>query len=624
MPNMDGYRLCAELRRSEQRRTLPFIFYTSTYVNSADEALAMGFGADRFLRKPAAAGEVSGAIKELVERRTCAISKPVPVQELDMMKRYSQTLVRKLEKRNDQLSAQTAALHASESRLRVIFESGPDGVQVVGRDGKLIEINPAGLQMFEADSVEQLANFPMAHFVTEPHLKAFNACEETVWRGEKSCVEFEVVGFRGARRCLEMHAAPLRDSAGQIVALLGIVRDNTARKELEAKFIQAQKMEVVGQLAGGVAHDFNNLLGIIMGYSEAAMSEVSAESPMHGDLLTILQTAERAAMLTRQLLIFSRKETVQPKVLDLSEAITGIQPMLRRLIGENIKLVAEPELDLGCVEADPGQIEQVVMSLTVNARDAMPNGGTITIATANVRITGDEMNGPKMTPGDYVALSVADDGHGMSEEVKARIFDAFFTTKPAGVGTGLGLATCQSIVSRWRGHITVETALGAGTKFTIYLPCVRGSVGNVAASGPSEALPRGSETILVVEDEPGLRDLSASILQKQGYVVLKAGNGQEALRIVRERRGLQIDLVLTDMVMPEMGGKVMAEWLQATNPEIKIIFASGYTDYGLDGGLDLEMEFLQKPYTLSALVRRVREVIDRAGREAAPRVALAK
>jgi CheY-like chemotaxis protein len=285
--------------------------------------------------------------------------------------------------------------------------------------------------------------------------------------------------------------------------------------------------------------------------------------------------------------------------------------MLRRLIGENISLVTEPELELGGVEADPGQIEQVLMNLTVNARDAMPNGGTITISTSKATVAGDEISCAQMAPGDYVVLCVADDGSGMSEEVKARIFEAFFTTKPAGQGTGLGLATCQSIASRWRGHITVDSKLGVGTKFKVHLPRVTRSIGATAASSQQGTLPRGTETILVVEDEPGLRELAASVLQKQGYVLLKAGNGQEALRIVRERGGQAVDLVLTDMVMPEMGGKMMAEWLQATNPEIKILFTSGYTDVGLDGVLDAGIEFLPKPYTPSTLVRKVRDVIER-------------
>jgi two-component system cell cycle sensor histidine kinase/response regulator CckA len=617
MPNMDGYRLCSEVRSCERYGTIPFIFYTSTYTDTSDEKLAIGFGADRFLRKPAAAKEITETIKQLLAQRGGSPSGPVLVEELNVMKQYSQTLIRKLEKRNDQLSAQTAALHSSETRLRTIFDAEPDSVQVAGRDGKVTEINPAGLKMFEADSLEQLADRSMAQFVTGNHLTAFEACVEAVWRGERSCVEFEMAGLQGTPRWLEMHAAPLRDPQGELVALLGITRDNTARKELEEQFVQAQKMEVVGQLASGVAHDFNNMIGIIMGYSEIMINESSSGSSMHKSLVTIFHTAQRAAALTRQLLIFSRKETPQPKLLDLGEVISGLDSMLRRIIGENITLVTEPEVDLGRVEADPGQIEQVLMNLTVNARDAMPNGGTIRVATSNATLTAEDVLGTQMEPGDYVVLSVADDGCGITEEVKAKMFEAFFTTKPAGMGTGLGLATCRSIAHRWGGYITVNSVFGIGAMFKVYLPRATHSVGAVAVSIPPGALPRGTETILIVEDELGLRELAASVLQKQGYSVLKAANGQEALRVVRERRGLPIDLALTDMVMPEMGGKIMAEWLQATNPEIRILFTSGYTECGLDGELDEGIEFLPKPYTPSALVRKTREVIDRAGNEAA-------
>jgi two-component system cell cycle sensor histidine kinase/response regulator CckA len=595
MPNMDGFRLCAEVRGSKRCGEVPFIFYTSTYTESRDQKLAMELGADRFLRKPASPALVTQTIKELLAERKTSKSRPVlPVEESDVMKQYSQTLVRKLAKRNGELSVITEALRLSEARLRAIFDAEPDCVHVVGRDGRTIEINDAGLKMLEAGSLEEVGNRPMAEMVA----------------GEKKCVEFEIEGLRGSRRWLEMHSAPLRDGEGEIMALLGIARDNTARRELQAQFVQAQKMEVVGQLASGVAHDFNNMLAIIMGYSEIAMNDLGSGSNTHGCLKTIFHTAERAASLTRQLLIFSRKETARPQVLDLSELIAGIDPMLRRLIGDNVKLVTQPEPEIGRVRADPGQIEQVLMNLTVNARDAMPNGGTITIATSRASIGKAGIPGSQIEAGDYVVFSVADNGSGMTDEVKAKMFEAFFTTKPAGKGTGLGLATCQSIVSRWQGHITVDSVLGAGTIFKVYLPEAARDAGPVASSEQSGALPRGIETILLVEDEPGVRDLAAAVLQKQGYVVLQAGNGQEALRVVREEPGRQIDLVLTDMVMPEMGGRMMAEWLLATNPEIKILFTSGYTECDGNGALDDEIEFLPKPYTPSTLVRKVRQVID--------------
>lgn len=352
------------------------------------------------------------------------------------------------------------------------------------------------------------------------------------------------------------------------------------------------------------------LLGVILGYAELTMADLSSGSPLHKQVQTIYHTAERASSLTRQLLLFSRDETPQPAVLDLSELVVRLDPMLRRLISADIALLTEPVLERCSIEADPGQIEQILMNLTVNARDAIGTDGKITIRTFQRTVL--EGAGTTVPAGDYVALSVADDGCGMSPEVKARIFGAFFTTKPAGKGTGLGLATCQSIVERWHGHITVESEVGAGTKFTIYFPRVSKAAEVVGGADESGALPRGRETILLVEDEPGLRELACTVLQKQGYEVLKASHGDEALTIVRERPGKSIDLVITDIVMPVMGGKAMAEWLHVTRPETAILFTSGYTDWDYDDTNNDKIEFLPKPYTPSGLVRRVRKMLDEA------------
>ena len=507
----------------------------------------------------------------------------------------------------------TTASPMSEGRLRAMLDASPDSVLVVGRDGSVAEINRAGLEMFQAGSMEELAGAPLADFVCAEHREAFGLCVEALWRGEKSYSEFESTGRHGRRLWLEMHAAPLRDAEGKVVAYLGILRDITARRELNKQFIQAQKMEVVGHLVGGVTHDFNNMLGIILGYTEMLMDGMVPGSPQHEEAEAVFHTAERAAALTNQLLIFSRKQTPRPQVVDLSELIVKIDPMLRRLIRENIKLVTLPEPELGRIEADPSQIEQVLMNLTVNARDAMPNGGMITIETANTTVEDSpDPAHPGVEPGKYAVLSVADTGAGMSDEVKSKIFQAFFTTKPEGQGTGLGLATCHNIVRHWHGCLTVRSALGAGSVFKVYLPCLPPSA-KVEKSGlPTVSSPRGVETILLVEDEPGLLQLTAIVLRRHGYTVLKAANGREALSIVHDRPDGEIDLVVTDMVMPEMGGRMMADWLFAIRPEIKVLFTSGYTDFGNGGAARAEMDFIPKPYTPSALLRQVREVIDRA------------
>jgi len=433
------------------------------------------------------------------------------------------------------------------------------------------------------------------------------------------------------------------------------VEERTERQRLEEEFIQAQKMEGVGQLAGGVAHDFNNILAVIMGYSDLIMSELGPASPLQKYAEQIRHASERAAGLTRQLLIFSRKQTVQPVVLDLNDVVQDMDKMLRRLIGENIEMTMIPGKQTGRVKADPGHVGQVLMNLVVNARDAMPNGGRLTIATSNVTLDenyspcgvgvcaspGDAPRGiersesvggcalviprgaPLLTPqgkrthtgaipGDYVMLSVSDTGAGMTDEVKARLFEPFFTTKPLGKGTGLGLATCQTIVQQSGGHIGVHSEVGKGTTFKAYFPRVEQPLEVAARPIQAGPLPRGTETLLVVEDEPAVRHLACSILEAQGYTVLCASNGQEGLRAVREHKGSPIRLVVTDVIMPLMGGKVMTEWLKTTHPGLKILFTSGYTDDAIaqHGVLDAGVEFLAKPYTPATLARKVRELLD--------------
>jgi two-component system, cell cycle sensor histidine kinase and response regulator CckA len=384
-------------------------------------------------------------------------------------------------------------------------------------------------------------------------------------------------------------------------------------KKLEAQFIEAQKMEVIGHLASGVAHDFNNILAVIMGYSDLITSDLEPENPLRKYAEEIRHASERAAGLTRQLLVFSRKQTIQPVVLDLNAVVTDLEKMLRRLTNEHIEMAIVPGKETGRIKADSGYVGQVLMNLVVNARDAMPNGGRLSIATGNVTLDANDAHiCTGMIPGNYVMLSVTDTGTGMTEEVKRRLFEAFFTTKPAGKGTGLGLATCQTIIQQCSGHIEVQSELGKGTTFKIYLPRVEQAV--PAPSEPAETSPllRGTETLLLVEDDPSVRHLACSILEGQGYNVVRANNGQDALHVVREHKGSPIRLVVTDVIMPVMSGKVMAEWLKATYPDIKILFTSGYTDDAIaqHGVLEAGVAFLSKPYTPATLARTVRAMLD--------------
>jgi signal transduction histidine kinase/ActR/RegA family two-component response regulator len=390
-------------------------------------------------------------------------------------------------------------------------------------------------------------------------------------------------------------------------------RAEDERQALEAQLLQSQKMEAVGQLAGGVAHDFNNMLTVITGYSAILLETLDAADSNRGDIEEIKSAAERAAGLTRQLLAFSRKQVMQPRVIDLnSEVITGLEKMLRRLIGEDIELVATLDGNLGLVNADPGQLEQVIVNLAVNARDAMPDGGRLLIETANMEL-GSEHAGRHIgvQAGRYVMLAVTDTGSGMSPETLARMFEPFFTTKEKGKGTGLGLATVYGIVKQSGGDIWVYSEPGQGTSFKIYLPLVEEPKSVVAAASPQANDYGGTETILLVEDDETLRLLARRILQSRGYTVLEARDGEHALAICG-RSETRIDLVATDAIMPKMNGRVLAERLAAQRPGVRVLFMSGYTDDDMlrRGIMDPRMAFLQKPFTPDALAKRVREVLD--------------
>jgi two-component system, cell cycle sensor histidine kinase and response regulator CckA len=391
------------------------------------------------------------------------------------------------------------------------------------------------------------------------------------------------------------------------------VQERAERRRLEVQCIEAQKMEVIGQLAGGVAHDFNNILAVILGYSDMIMSGLDPDNPLQKAAEEIRHAAHRAAGLTRQLLVFSRKETAQPVVLNLDEVVQGLEKMLRRLVDENITMTIALESKSGRLQADSGYVGQVLMNLVVNARDAMPNGGHLTIATANVSLLeNNDQPRPNALSGEFVVLRVSDTGAGMTAEVRARLFEAFYTTKPRGKGTGLGLFICQTIVQQSGGHIDVQSEPGRGTTFHVYFPRVEQPVDDVDNLTPSGPLPCGTETLLVVEDDPAVRLLARSILESLGYTVLTATNGQDGLHVVREHNGKPIRLVLTDVIMPLMSGKVMAEWLKTTDPALKFLFTSGYTDDALahHGVLEPGVAFLPKPYTPSGLTRKVRAMLD--------------
>jgi len=642
----------------------------------------------------------------------------------------------KLQKEITERKRTMEALAESENRLRAIVESEPECVMLVDSDGRLLEMNATGLNMIEADSLEQVGGKSLYSIILPEYRPAFKALVESVFRGKSGALEFEIIGLKGTHRWLESHAVPLRDAKNEIIALLAVTRDITERKRtekalreseeryrrfieqdltgdyittpdgkllfynpafarifgfesveeamnynvallyptpeareeflellrkkkkielyemelrtrdrkpvyviqnvigtfnkkgelvemrgylfditerkhLEEQFRQAQKMEAIGVLAGGVAHDFNNLLTVITGYCDLLLNRLATNNPLRKEVKQIKEAGERATSLTNQLLAFSRRQVVQPKVLNLNSVILSMDKMLRRLIGEDIVIKTSLDPNLGNVKVDPTQIEQIIMNLAVNARDAMPQGGRFTIETANIYL--DETYTKQhvsVQTGPYVLLAISDNGIGMDAEMQARIFEPFFTTKGPGKGTGLGLSTVYGIVKQFAGNIWVYSEPGKGTTFKIYLPRVSEEIESVKHRQVSAESLRGSETILLVEDEEMVRDLACEILQEYNYKVLVPSNAAEAISICEQNRNT-IHLLLTDVVMPGMSGPQLSEKLKSLHPEIKVLYMSGYADNAIihHGVLKPGTPFIQKPFSPQNLLKKIQQIL---------------
>jgi two-component system cell cycle sensor histidine kinase/response regulator CckA len=507
------------------------------------------------------------------------------------------------------------ATEQEQSRLAAITEYSGDVVVSVTVDGNIIAWN-LGAERQYGYTAEEVLGRPLSMLFPSDHYQEYRQIMKMVRNGEP-VASHDTVRRRKDGTLIQMSVAiiPIEARDGEVVGASKVSHDISRIKKLEAQCIEAQKMEAVGQLAGGVAHDFNNILFVILGHSDLLMEELGPDHPAHKDARAIHQAAERAAGVTRQLLVFSRKQTVQAVALDLNEVVEGLDKMLRQLIDENIELTVVLGRHLGRVKADAGYVGQVLMNLVINARDAMPGGGTLAVTTSDVIVDEHYASAhPGVTPGKYVMLSVRDSGAGMTGAVQERLFEPLFTTKPKGRGTGLGLATCQTIVKQSSGHIRVCSEVGKGSTFDVYFPQLDHQRLDAAVVNPiqSGSLPRGTEALLLVEDDPAVRQLASAVLRAQGYEVLVAANGQEGLRIAHEHKGAAIRLVVTDVIMPLMGGKMMAEWLTSSDPDLKVLFTSGYTDDAIApyGVLDPGVAFLPKPFTAATLIGKVRELLD--------------
>ncbi|MEJ7849045.1 MAG: PAS domain S-box protein [Pyrinomonadaceae bacterium] len=499
----------------------------------------------------------------------------------------------------------------SEERYRDLVENAHDIIYSHDLEGNYTSINKAG-EIITGYTQEEVLSMNMLDVVAPEDIeKAKDLIAEKMLDEKVSAFELQILSKNGNRITVEINTK-LVFYNGVPVGVQGIARDITERKSLEDQLIQAQKLESVGRLAGGIAHDFNNMLTAINGYSDLTLRKLSADDPLRENIVEIKKAGERSALLTNQLLAFSRQQMLMPVVLDINDVITDTITMLRRLIGEDIELVTALGKKSGNVKADPGQLSQILMNLAVNARDAMQNGGKLTIETSNVFFDDDYVKEHfGVLPGAYVALCVSDTGSGMSPETQQRMFEPFFTTKDVGKGTGLGLATVYGIVKQSGGSIRAYSEIGHGTTVKVYLPRVPGNAGAAELREPAREIFSGSETILLVEDEEVVRNLSLKILQSSGFNVLQAENGLAALALF-EKDKPEIDLLLTDVVMPQMGGRELAEKLREKIPDLRVLFTSGYTDDAVvrHGILDTGANFIQKPFTLDALLKKVRELLD--------------
>jgi PAS domain S-box-containing protein len=524
--------------------------------------------------------------------------------------RQSQQL-ESLRQREHQLESAKSELSVQKAFLEQLIESAPEAIAIVDLNMIVQRVNQEFTRLFGYTADEACGQELEALIVPAYKNAEAMSLNQEVLQGRTAAVETLRKSKDGSAIDVSVLVSPVKLGEGK-GAIYCIYRDIRERKQVENQLRQSQKMEAVGRLAGGVAHDFNNLLGVILGHTEILGQQVG---PAERKKTQAVEAAvKRASSLTNQLLAFSRKQVLQLTVLNLNTVAAETEKMLRRLIGEDIRLSVYLDPDLGAVKADSGQIVQTILNLAINSRDAMPDGGSLTIRTANVEVKeGTVHQGVSIRAGDYVQLSVSDTGTGMDAATMAHMFEPFFTTKPVGKGTGLGLATVYGIVKQSAGYVFAESELGKGTTFQVYLPRVEESIEPMALRETRTETPRGSETILLVEDEPALLDLIASSLQSSGYTVLEAADGVEALYVAEKYQGA-IHVLVTDVVMPQMSGPELSRRITSLRPEIKVLYMSGYADNGLTplGAMDDKVVFLQKPFELGRLAQKVREALDEA------------
>ncbi len=636
MPVLDGFALCREWMKDERLRAIPFVFYTATYTGPRDEGLAMSLGAACFIVKPLEAEAFSEIILQVLREheagRMARPTAPATAEEPDYYRLYNEALIRKLEKKTLDLGETRRVLEQeitehkrSEEALRetndylenlLNYANAP--IIVWDPQFRITRFNHACESLTGRAAEEVIGKSVEILFPPELAAGSMELIAKTL-RGERwETVEIDVLQSGGFIRTVRWNSATLFGANGETpVAAIAQGQDITERKHAEesrdraeAEMRQAQKMEAVGRLAGGVAHDFNNMLGVIIGHAEFGLMRLDPLDPVCRDFQEIQKAAQRSADLTRQLLAFSRKQIVLPRVIDLNAAIDCQRQMLGRLVGEEIELRFVPAADLWKIRIDPSQVDQILANLAVNARDAIAGVGMITIETANIALDETSCRIMNMNPGEYVMIAFSDTGCGMDAATLERIFEPFFTTKEEGKGTGLGLSTVYGIVRQHLGGIPVYSHPGLGTTFKIYFPRCLDEAEKTGEEQLAPA-PAGTETVFLVEDEEQILALAREILERYGFTVLEARTPGEACLLAEKHPGV-IHLLLTDVVMPGMNGRELYERIVRIKPGIRVLFMSGYTAdiIAHRGVVDEGIEFIQKPFSVSALAAKVRAVLD--------------
>ena len=610
MPGMTGYDVARKLKGDLVTKNIPIIMVTDLDDRKA-RILGLNCGAEDFLSKPVDRAELCVRVRNLIRLKAYG----------DYQGRYSEMLEGEvlsrtalLLERTETLEKNAIALERSEENANFALTVGGMGVWEVLLPSGEITWSSTLLPMFGVTSAErphQLEEF--WRFVHHDDVRSVQQAFDRALRGpEIFQSEFRVLRSDGSIRWLDSRGRVQRNDLNEPVHVVGVAADITERKSLEAQFRQAQKMDAIGQLAGGIAHDFNNLLTAILGYSSFVIDSFGPQDLRRADMEEIIKAGDRAAGLTRQLLAFSRKQVLQPTAVDVNALVAGMRQMLSRLIGEHVELISKMATTPCMARADAGQLEQVLMNLVVNARDAMGTGGKLTIETADVNLDGSFMHNAAVAPGSYVMLAVSDNGCGMDDATKQRLFEPFFTTKEQGKGTGLGLATVYGIVKQSGGYVWVYSEVGKGSTFKVYLPCARAGEAMMPEDTAVTGALVGTESVLVVEDDEAVRLLTRTILERSGYKVASAANPKEA-EALSANSANRYDLLVTDVIMPGLSGPNLFAKLERQRPDLRVLYVSGYTDDTIvqQGQLKPGVEFLQKPFTADALNRRVREVLDR-------------